>query len=528
MKSKTLFVALLFLMILSSCVTESYDMDKLSGEVALNPGIVISAVKGELTLSDVVEPNDTIVFDNQLLKFVISEDSIINFGVSDFYTGFPAASFEETTQVAGISVEGIKDTLDIDPGDDIKIKDMSILTGNANYTFTSWCTFDVQLDLTAHSIDMGGGAPFTETVMIPAGSTVTGTLDFDGALVGFNSDPGQPYNRLPLEYDITVPDPPGTYLPTDKIKVELQMDEPEFDYARGYFGYHSESFEKDTLDLEMEEFFSRLSGSVFLTSPSITVNYLNSFGIPMRLTANVKGMNDTEEITLDREPIDIDYPATTDNREVSSSFTIDKNNSSLPELISMLPYEIEYAGSADINPDGESMDNIVFGDSRFLADIDVEVPMEFRIANLQLSDTTDNFLRSDDVEEDNPLDDLEELKFDLYMENGFPLGAAVMIELYDSTSMTVLETIETGDLFTPAPVDADGRVTEPSIGNTEIEFTPAFLDATQEADKIIFTFTLNTSENGTQDVKIYSDYSILFKAAVKLKAGLELNFNSEE
>ncbi|HKL66412.1 MAG TPA: hypothetical protein VJ877_00865, partial [Bacteroidales bacterium] len=83
MKSKTLFVALLFLMILSSCVTESYDMDKLSGEVALNPGIVISAVKGELTLSDVVEPNDTIVFDNQLLKFVISEDSIINFGVSD-------------------------------------------------------------------------------------------------------------------------------------------------------------------------------------------------------------------------------------------------------------------------------------------------------------------------------------------------------------------------------------------------------------------------------------------------------------
>lgn len=527
MKSKTLFIALLFLLILSSCVTESYDMDKLSGEVALNPGFVISAVKGEVTLSDVVEPNDTIVFDNQLLKFVISEDSIINFGVSDFYTGFPAASFEETTQVAGISVSGIRDTIDIDPGDDIKIKDMSILTGDASYTFTSWCSFDVQLDLTAPTID-AGGAPFTESITIPAGSTVNGTLNFDGALVGFNSDPAQPYNRLPLEYDITVPSPPGTYNPSDSVKVVLEMNEPEFDYARGYFGYHSESFEKDTLDLEMEDFFSRLSGSIFLTSPSITVNYLNSFGIPMRLTASVKGMNDTEEITLDRDPIDIDYPATIDDREVSSSFTIDKNNSSLPELISMLPYEIEYAGSADINPDGESMDNIVFGDSRFLADIDVEVPMEFRIANLQLSDTTDNFLRSDDVEEDNPLEDLEELKFDLYMENGFPLGATVMIELYDSTSMSVLETIETGDLFTPAPVDADGRVTEPSIGNAEIEFTPAFLDATQEADKIIFTFTLNTSENGTKDVKIYSDYSILFKAAVKLKAGLELNFNSEE
>ncbi len=527
MRRKAVFIVLFTFLVLTSCVKESYDMDKLSGEVALNPSIVLSAVKGEVTLSDLVEPNDTIIFDNELLKLVFREDSVINYGVTDFYTPFPVVSFEKTTPIASISVNDIRDTLKIDPGDDIKIKTMKVSAGQANYTITSWCSFDIVIDILAPSID-DGGSPLSESINIPAGSVVNGTIDMEGVMVGFDSDPSMPYNRLPLKYDITVVSASPWYDPSDSVRVFFEMDEPEFDYATGYFGYHAEESEKDTIDLEMEDFFSKLTGSVYLTSPSITVNYKNSFGLPMRINTEVKGINDEQEISLDRDPVDIDYPSSVDIREVNSSFSIDKNNSSLPDLISMLPYKIEFYGSASINPGGETMDNIVFGDSRFLADIEVEVPVEFRIANLQLSDTTDNFLRNDDPEEDNPLDMLEELMFSLYVENGFPLGASVMIELYDSTSMTVLESLSTSELLSAAPVDANGRVTAPATGNVDIEFTPDFLDATQEADKIIFTFTLSTTDNGTRDVSIYSDYGIVFKAAVKVKAGVNLNFNSDD
>ncbi|MBS0011135.1 MAG: hypothetical protein KFF49_06980, partial [Bacteroidales bacterium] len=69
MKHRTVFTLLLFFLVLSSCIKERYDMNKLSGEVALNPGIVVRAIKGELTLSDLVEPNDTVVFDDGFLKF---------------------------------------------------------------------------------------------------------------------------------------------------------------------------------------------------------------------------------------------------------------------------------------------------------------------------------------------------------------------------------------------------------------------------------------------------------------------------
>ncbi|MBN1388746.1 MAG: hypothetical protein JW965_09885 [Bacteroidales bacterium] len=528
MKNKTVFIILLSFLTLSSCIKETYDLERLSGEVALSPGLVVKAFKGNVTLSNVVEPNDTLVFDNELLKFVFTEDSVFEFHVDDFYSSFAPVTHEMTTLVNSTVINDVLDTLEIEFEEDIKIKKMKVLTGEVSYTVTSWCSFDVTVDLLAPSIDDGGSSLF-RSVNVPAGSTVNIDIDLDDVLINFDTDAAQPYNLLPLEYDITVTSGSPVFDPSDSIKVVHEMEEPEFDYATGYFGYHTDESGKDTLDLEMEDFFSRISGSIYLTSPSITVNYLNSFGLPMRIDAEVKGMNDEDEISLDRDPVDLDYPTSLDNREVSSSFTIDKDNSSLPELVSMLPYEIEYYSSAIVNPDGETTeDNIIFGDSRFIADMEVEVPFEFRMANLQLSDTTDNFLVSDDPEEDDPIDMLEEFQLDLYVENGFPLGVSVMIQLYDSVSMTVLESLDTGELWSPAPVDANGRVTGPSTGRTEVEFTPAFIDEAKLADQIILTFTLNTTDNGTKDVKIYSDYSIVFSIGVKAKTSVNLNFNSED
>ncbi len=526
MRPKTVTIVLLSLLLLSSCVKETYDMDRLSGEAALNPGLVMSAVKGEVRLSDIVEPNDTLIFDNELLKLVFRKDSLINFGLDDFYTSFPGASFENTVPVISHSLPVIYDTLNIDPGEDIKLKSMKVTDGQLSYSFTSWCSFDTRINLSASSVETGGTA-LDVTIDIAADGVTSGVIDLDDALISFDADTEQPYNRLPLQYEIEVVDEPAGYSISDSLRIFVEFEEPDFDYLTGYFGNYTEEMERETLDLGMEELFSRLSGSIHISDPSITVNYLNSFGMPMRVNAELKGMNDEEEVELERDPVDLDHPTGPDNRDISSSFIIDRDNSSLPELISMLPYEIEFFGSAAVNPGGETLGNIIFSDSRFIAGMEVEVPMEFRIANLQLSDTVDNFMASE-PEEDNPLQDLEELEFSLYMENGFPLGVSVMIELYDSTSMTVLETIDTGELFTAAPVNAEGRVTEPGTGTVDIEFSRSFLDATQQADNIIFTFTLNTTDSGTRDVRIYSDYSILFKAAARLKAGLKFNFNSED
>ncbi len=74
----------------------------------------------------------------------------------------------------------------------------------------------------------------------------------------------------------------------------------------------------------------------------------------------------------------------------------------MPELVSMPPEMIRFSGSAKMNPLGNtgSRDNYIFGDSRFLGSLEVEIPMEFRINNLQFTDTVDNFLQIEDSDED--------------------------------------------------------------------------------------------------------------------------------
>jgi hypothetical protein len=530
MKNKTVLIILAILLILPSCIKERYDMDKLSGETALSPTVVLRVVKAEMSLDDLVEPDDTtIVFDEDgLVKLVFKEDSIIDLRLADFYEEFNLFSYDETHQIFdGMETDG-EETLIIEPGEDRKLKKMSISSGELDYTLRSWCTFDVEVELTVPGIVNGSG-PLVLSETIPAGSSINSSINLSAYLASFDADPVTPYNRLPVEWHINIPSPPGTYLPSDSINLWLEVGEPDFDYVTGYFGDISEELERDTLDLETEEFFSKLSGSIYLANPSVTVSYSNSFGVPMRINTEIKGRNDEEEVTLDRGPVDIDYPTSADNRDVSSSFTIDRTNSQLPDLISMFPYEIEFFGSADINPDGETTtDNIIFGNSRLIADLEAFIPMDLSINVLQLSDTTENFLRSDDPEDDNPLEMLEEMTFDLYVENGFPLDASVIIELYDSTSMSVLETIDPGKLIQAAPVDNNGRVTEPEITTVPVEVTPAFIDAVEEADAVILSFMLNTTDSDTREVKIYSDYNIVFAVAIRVKAGINLNFNSED
>jgi hypothetical protein len=214
------------------------------------------------------------------------------------------------------------------------------------------------------------------------------------------------------------------------------------------------------------------------------------------------------------------------NRDISSSIVIDKNNSVLPELISLPPGKVIFSGAATINPSGNNglRDNYVYGDSRFLGSAEIEVPMEFRMNNLQFSDTLDNFLKGDDFS-DSPVkpENFELLQLDLTARNGFPLGVAVRMSLFDGKSGNVTHTINASSFLEPAPVDANGKANGVKETTTSLRLTKEFFDAVKTSDKIIVWFTLNTTSSGATDVKIYSDYRIDFKAALIVKP--EIIFN---
>ncbi len=313
---------------------------------------------------------------------------------------------------------------------------------------------------------------------------------------------------------------------TDKIELELSLKDPDIDYVKGYFSQISETIEPDTLDLDIDEILNSLTGEFLISNPIIRLNYSNSFAIPLKVDFQATGSRGSRSVNLSLDPIMISYPQYPESRDISSVITIDRDNSDLPELISLPPGKVVFSGSAAMNPDGNTgaRDNYVFGNSRFLASAEVEVPLEFRMNNLQFADTIDNFLKLDE-DEDSPVkpENFKSLELLLTATNYFPLGVGVRMGLYDEDTRKVLSDIDASKLLEAAPVNQSGKSTGFRETKTTFEIDQDFFDAIKSSEKIIIWFTLNTSSSGTVDVKIYSDYKIGFKTSVVAKP--EIIFN---
>ncbi len=421
-----------------------------------------------------------------------------------------------------------EDTISIDPGSDVEISLIKTLTGNLTYDVNVLSPISASLSITLPT-SLRNGVPISETITISPNSAITGNISLANSTIDLGTVAATPYNMLPVSYSIEVSSSGQMvdFNSTDEIRLDLELLDPELDYVKGYFGQYGDTIDSDTIDLEIKDILDNVSGSFLVSSPSVRLNYSNSFAIPVEIDMTVVGYKMDDSVDLDLDPVMLSYPAAPSERDKTAVFTVDKDNSQLPEIISMPPEKIRIGGSAVMNPDGNtgSRDNYIFGDSRFLGDLEVEVPVELRLNNLQFADTVDNPVQDEDFS-DSPIkpEDFETLKILFDIKNGFPLGISLSVSLYDSTTQSIKSTVNAADILAPASVGSNGRVTEPAQCSTEIELNRDFWNSINDADKIIFSVTLVTTDGGTRDVKIYSDYYLDYKAALFLKPDIKFDF----
>jgi hypothetical protein len=511
----------------TGCVKETYDMNMLSKKAHISPTLAISAARGDISFSDLVEPSDTVVFDeNNFVSIVFKKDSVINFNIDDYsdFNTLGEFHFNKGYEISPLPVYIINDTITYDPGNDIEIERLAVNTGAITYQLKSKSLKAATFAVTFPSV-YSTGNPVTEIINIGANQTVTGSFSINSTDIDFSTDLKQRYNRLPIICTLTANT--GSFSLNDSIYFKLDMLRPDFDYIKGYFGQQTETIDPDTLDLDIKDILDHITGTFLLSSPSLKLNYSNSFALPIQVNLQAKGYKGLETVNLGLDPVTLNYPAVPAEREKKDVFNIDRNNSSLPELVSMPPEKVIISGSALMNPGGNTgtRDNYLFGDSHFNGDLEIEVPLELRIDNLQFADTVDNFLKSDVSDNNSPVkpEDFDFLRIDITAKNGFPLGVSTSIILFDSATQVNKYTIDANDMLNPAPVDVNGKVTGPIDCETSIDITKDFWDSIDLADKIIFIFKLNSTDNGSKDVKIYSDYKINFKASLVLKPDIRFD-----
>lgn len=300
------------------------------------------------------------------------------------------------------------------------------------------------------------------------------------------------------------------------------------DFVKGTFVQATAPITPQTIDLKMDDLLSHITGDFRIVNPTIKFYYTNSFTDEMVLNLNVTGKNGTKTVNLLLPVISLLKPDIPVQTEVTSSFIINNSNTSstLSDLVSLPPNKIDLSGTVKaIHELKGTPADYVIGANRLLGSLEIEIPLELKLTNLQFCDTLKNFLKSDNSDDPLKPQDFKFLRVNISAQNGFPLGASLKMSLYNSTKKAILKTVNATGILEPAPVDSNGKADGTTDSGTTIEFTTDFFSSVNDADKIIFWITLNTTGTGTQNVKIYSDYHFIFNAALVVKPDISLNLN---
>jgi hypothetical protein len=490
-------------------VTTSIDLSNKTVTNSISAGIILSGSPGNLT-PIIINAN------NSNIQVTISG--------RDLRVKSGRAILPSNT----ITSLGTAENVTFDPGAGVELTELMITTGNLSYHVVKPSAFSAFMTLSMPTASRNT-TPVSEQITLGTGTSVNGNISFNSTFVNLGTDPVQLFNRVPYSISISSSGM-VTFNSTDVISLDLELLNPVIDYVKGYFGQQSVAVDPYSLDLKMDDVLKHITGTFRISNPSIKLNYSNSFGIPMEVTLNATGKRNTQTVNLSPAPFKIKYPKTLTVRDADSSFTLNNTNSTLADLISLPPSQINFTGSAKMNPSGlpaGGRNNYVFGNSRIVGKLEVEVPLELRFNNLQFKDTVDNFMKDDGSGNNNfTAENFKLLRVDISANNGFPLGASISMSLYKSPSGSVpgsvLSTVDATGLLEPADVDSNGKVTVSKETSTSIEFTKDFFDSVNKADKIIIQFKLNTTNSDLKDVKIYSDYRIEFNAALVMTPDISL------
>jgi hypothetical protein len=297
------------------------------------------------------------------------------------------------------------------------------------------------------------------------------------------------------------------------------------DFSKGPVVLKTANIDTTSFDLNIRDVLSHITGDLLISNPSITFNYINSFTDSVKVNLIASGSRGSKSVDLNVAPFPLALPNAPVQQEITATYIIDKSNSDLQSLVSLPPEVINFTGTVTLQTSAKSSrpDNFVLGSNQLLGSLELEIPLELKVNNLQYSDTVDNFLK--DNGNDNPAnpEDFQFLRIIIKAKNGFPLRASLKMSLYNSSDSTIKSTVTADGILDPAPVDNNGKATGFAESSTTIEFTKEFFSQVNKADKIIFWFTLQSTGGGSQVVKIYSDYRISFNAALVVKPVINLN-----
>lgn len=287
----------------------------------------------------------------------------------------------------------------------------------------------------------------------------------------------------------------------------------------GYFGQFLVALPKDTVALD---FFKnwKPNGKIVFSEPKMTFEFDNSYGFPVQVrTSAAESTNQSGQKIALQSPlttgINLSYPSL---NEVGASkkviLTIDNKNSNLGDVISSYPTQFAHSVVGITNLGNTSKVAGFYTDAaRLRASYNIEVP---------LVGTADKFAVFDTMVLDlSKFSEVTAAEFKLTTDNGLPLDMTLQGYFINSTGAVI------DSLVTTEPVILRGAPTTPlgtTIGTSKaynfIKMDAAKFTSVRSAKKIIVKYTVSSTNNGINPVRINADQSFGLKLGVRVGVNL--------
>ena len=499
---------LLSLLIFASC----RKVDKFDDLRVVNydAEFAIPLFNATATFEDILEQfdQDTYVqIDPDDLITVFYKGDVAGRSSQDILVNFPnILGFEVTDTLTGFDLDSLFNSSELDMEVDYAILKSSELTYIASND--SMTPGPLTLTLTLPNATFNG-VPFSVTtnhnVTANGFSLFNGTFDLSG------------YKFIPqndtffVEYTAYRPDS-DSYDTLQSLGVLIQ--DFEFSYIEGYLGSNVYDLERDTIDIDFFENWTR--GDVYFKDPKINLIVENSFGFPVRSTSNSVhvfsvngGVDSLESIYLDS--VNVDYPSLYEVGETKyTHFDFNKDNSNIDIILGNGPVAIDYIFNAVSNPDTNTAIRGFMTDTSFMnAQVEVELPMYGTAKGFEARDTFDiNF---------DSYQGFNDVEFKVIAENGIPIDVGLQIFFAESDG-TVLDSLFTpsGTILEAAPVDGEGLPTMIAEKTTFTDFNGERFEKIKSAKKLLLRASFSTVNNGETMVKILSTQEVKIRMGMKI------------
>lgn len=412
-----------------------------------------------------------------------------------------------------LAMDSMKTVIDL-PDSTMQISRAQLGAGSFDYTFVSKFATDITIELSIPSLSDVNQNPFVETIILDYQGEDSTVAIKSISLIDYNLDLSQDSINVYYFAYLTNPDDPVTLATSDEFSFSVDLAGIKVNYAEGYFGRMDLPSIADTMNLGL--YNSQYSGSIRFAEPSISVNFENSFGLPIDLDVNLMGYN---LISGDSAPVvvngQVGFP-TTPGQTISSSVVIDEE-SGLDDFFELSPNIVQISMDVVTNPDGPtSLLNFITDSAAISVGVGLEIPFYGSIKNLVLMDTMD-FSVGEDLEVST------NAVFHLSTLNDFPASLGLQVYFADA-NYNILDSLITPyqDFFESAKVNDNGETIEATERYTAIPFNEDRLSNIRSAKNLIIKGSMITAENGTTDVRFYSYQGFSIQLGVQVDVSLEL------